>query len=130
MKQGTWVGIMVSRNCKVICCGRSRGQTPWPPLVLHSHYKPTNEGHVAAKHWATCPHLIRCQHNMCQHPIGQPQPIQMHHIFPLPCHHDGTTLPRGHMDCTDRYSQHPKFLPVWLGGQITISPPYGLHLRK
>ena len=73
MKQGARVSTIVSAICKVICCGgRSGGRTSWPPLVLHSHYKPTNEGHVAPKHWATCPHTIHCQRDTCQHPIGQP----------------------------------------------------------
>jgi hypothetical protein len=73
---------MVSGNCKVICSGRSGGRTPWPPLVLHSHYKPTNAGHVAPKHWATCPHTIHCQRDTCQHPIRQ-QPSNQQ----LPHHH-------------------------------------------
>ena len=34
------------------------------------------------------------------------QPMKMCHIIQLTCHHDGTALPRGRTDCTDRYSQH------------------------
>jgi hypothetical protein len=34
------------------------------------------------------------------------------------------------MECTDMYSQHPKILPVWLGGQNAISSSYGIHLTK
>jgi hypothetical protein len=61
------------------------------PRGLHYFYKAnisqSNEGHVAPKHWATCPLLIRFQYDTCQHITGQRTSNQN-----VPHHHDGTAL--------------------------------------
>jgi hypothetical protein len=69
------------------------------PRGLHYFYKEnisqSNEGHVAPKHWATCPLLIRFQYDTCQHTIRPRQPMKMCQRTTnrcAPCHHDGTAL--------------------------------------
>jgi hypothetical protein len=69
------------------------------PRGLHYFYKAnisqSNEGHVAPKHWATCPLLIRCQYDTCQHSTRPRQPMKMCQRTTnryAPRHHDGTAL--------------------------------------
>ena len=106
-----------------MCCGRSRVQTRGTPIFLQRNINQTKEGHVAPKHWATCPLLIRSQYNTCQHPIGQQSTNRYE-----PCHQAAMSAiwyvpPRGHTDCTDRYSQHPNFDLF----DLTVKSRYLLH---
>jgi hypothetical protein len=118
---------MAGQSCEGVGLWGGPGVEPHGPQnILYKTNYPINKGHVAPLDWVTCLH-ITCQSDTCPHPIRQKPSNQQ-----LPCYHRMacTVLPHHRTDCTDRYSQHPKIFPVWLGGQIAISPSYGLRLRK
>jgi hypothetical protein len=50
-----------------------RGSNPAASIIFtKQNMSQSNEGHVAPKHWATCPLLICFQYDTCHHMIGQP----------------------------------------------------------
>ena len=115
---------------KVLCGGEVWGSNPTTSNILYINSLANQWatrgtlglGHVSSYYWSP--------NDTCQHPTRPKSTNQ----YP-PCHHcmACTVLPHHRTDCTDctdRYSQHPKFFPICLGRQIAISSPYGLRLRK
>jgi hypothetical protein len=58
---------------KSLVLGEVRGSNPTASIIFtKQNMSQSNEGHVAPKHWATCPLLICFQYDTCHHMIGQP----------------------------------------------------------
>jgi hypothetical protein len=82
---------------------------------------------VAPMDWATCPHIIFHQLDMCQHPTRQQSTNKQ-----LPHHHRTicTALPRQTVRTVRTGTVSINFFLVWLGEQIVISSSYDVHLTK
>jgi hypothetical protein len=58
---------------KSLVLGEVQGSNPTASIIFtKQNMSQSNEGHMAPKHWATCPLLICFQYDTCHHMIGQP----------------------------------------------------------
>jgi hypothetical protein len=78
-------------------------------IILHI-YNHINQSHSDTWRQWVGPrvHTLLATNDMCQHPIGQPPSNKNMPHHQTAMHHDGTALPHGRTDYTDRYSQHPR----------------------
>jgi hypothetical protein len=104
------------------------------PRGLQYFYKAnlshSNKRHVAPKHWATCPLLIRFHTTRVNSLLVHEHPTKMCHIIPLPHQHDGTALHVAVRTVRTGTVSIPNFSLFDLAVRMRYLLPYGLRLTK